>query len=142
MENKLNKLDKYKCSSYFLTVPYALFDKPLIDGEFEAWVHGPVSRELWVKFTDYGFFNIPKNACENYRENFSSEDNELLERVWDTYGEFSGFQLENLTHQELPWIKARENCSPQEPSNNIISDKDMKSYYTSIYIGDGVGEEF
>lgn len=37
-----------------------------------------------------------------------------------------------MTHQELPWINARNNISSIEPSNNIITKKDIFTYYNSL----------
>ena len=66
----------------------------------------------------------------------------FLERVWVTYGDFSGYQLELLSHSELPWIEARKGVSPVAPSNNIINPKSMQKYYYGLInsSGEGVGE--
>ena len=60
--------------------------------------------------------------------------------VWNTYGEFDGSQLESITHQETPWQNARGNLDEYQRCTNKISIDDMKVYYSSLLVGDGVGE--
>ena len=77
-----------------------------------------------------GWDNI---SLEGSAPKFDSADIELLEIVWNTYGEFSGHQLESLTHNEDPWIKARGNLDLTEPSKTVISADDMIAFFTKIY---------
>ena len=115
---------------------YALKDRPIMDAQFEAWVHGPVCRELYEKYK--GNYLVELTADPGFNMHFSPGDEELLESVFETYGEFSGNALEVLTHSEMPWINARSGCSNSERCDNPISAEDMKQYYKSIYIGDAV----
>lgn len=115
---------------------YALKNRPIMDAEFEAWVHGPVCRELYEKYK--GNYLVELTADPGFDLHFSPGDEELLESVFETYGEFSGNALEVLTHSETPWINARSGCMNSERCNNPISTEDMKQYYKSIYIGDAV----
>ncbi len=113
----------------------ALLKRPIINTDFEAWVHGPVSYDLWKKYHSYGWTDIPKNKnYVNQINDASIED--LLESVWITYGDRSANELEAITHQEFPWRNARKNCKPDEKCKNLISNKDMEEFYLSIYNGD------
>jgi cdsE len=119
----------------------ALYNKELIDSEFQAWVHGPVSRELYNKYKSNGWEDIPKlkSFQPSNTQFFSDEKNlHLLDSVWFTYGNKSGNELEALTHQEEPWINARKKAEVKEnePCNEIILSDDMKVFYKRIYIGD------
>jgi len=114
--------------------------RPLFDEKFEAWAHGPVNRELWNRFKEYGYSDIPQNACLDSVKLIDNKIDSLLNSVWDTYGEMTGFQLEDLTHDELPWIEARGNIPYYAPSTAIINEKTMLEYYKSQYSGDGIGE--
>ena len=112
----------------------ALFNRGLIeDSHFEAWVHGPVSPELYQKYKDFYWMNIPSQTFEN---TLTEEENDLLESVWLTYGDKSANELEGLTYTETPWCNARSGLSPNEQSHNIIKFEDMRDFYRSIYIGD------
>lgn len=112
----------------------ALFNKPLMNTTFEAWRHGPVSHELYNKYKQYGWNNIPR--VENLTNEFTNKVIDLLESVWITYGDKNGDELEALTHQELPWITARMGLQPEDSSNIPISDEVMRKFYLSIYAGD------
>lgn len=112
----------------------ALFKRPIINSDFQAWVHGPVSPELYSYYKTYGWQPI-----EKYNKRIigiRKDDLELLERVWQTYGRYDGQQLESITHNELPWLNARSGIGQWDNSHAIISNKDMETYYISLYIGD------
>ena len=58
---------------------YALYNRPLMDTEFQAWVHGPVSPQLYQKYKGHGFQEL--YCDEELHISFSEEDSELLEWV-------------------------------------------------------------
>jgi len=119
----------------------ALLNKPIINCKFEAWAHGPVCRELWMDLHDYTYFDIPQTALNSKASKITDDkDIELMERVWETYKDFSGYQLEVLTHKESPWIIARGDTPEFERCTSEISEEEMKNYYRSLYSGDGLGE--
>ena len=119
----------------------AINNKPIADCKFEAWAHGPVCRTLWEELNIFTYNTIPQNTLsEKASEIADEESTELLERVWETYQDFNGYQLEMLTHREDPWIKARGNIPELRKCTNVISDKEMAVFYRSLYSGDGVGE--
>ena len=123
---KLQKLCYY-AQAWFL----ALYDKPLVNNDFQAWVHGPVCSELYSEYKKYKYNYIPKTE---YSEcTLSDEVIEHLNSVFSTYGDFSGDQLEILTHSEPPWIEARNGLEEWQPSKKTIDNNIMKSYYWSIY---------
>ena len=106
-----------------------LRNKPLFWQTVEAWKHGPVVRELWEEYQNYRFSAIPQP--ETPLPKFESDELEVLEYVWDRYGELSANQLEQLTHSEAPWLNAREGLAPDQRSNNVVLIEDMKAYHAS-----------
>lgn len=113
----------------------ALLNRSMIsDDKFQAWVHGPVSPVLYQTYKDYKWNDIPK--VEDNSSEFDTDDLDLLESVWLTYGENSANDLEALTHTESPWLNARAGLCDDDISNNLISTDDMREYYSKIYIGD------
>lgn len=113
----------------------ALLNRSMIsDDKFQAWVHGPVSPVLYQTYKDYKWNDIPK--VEDNSSEFDTDDLDLLESVWLTYGENSANDLEALTHTESPWFNARAGLCDDDISNNLISTDDMREYYSKIYIGD------
>lgn len=66
----------------------ALLKTPIIDTDFQAWIHGSVSYELWEKYHSYGETDIPQN--KNYVNQINDDSVEdLLESVWITYGDIN-----------------------------------------------------
>ena len=103
----------------------------LFDNHFEAWVHGPVCPEVYSKYKHYG-----ASLIEKYKGNiadFTDDDIDILEQVWDVYGTYTANQLESITHQHDPWIKVRKEsgCSAFDWCDGVISDKSMFEYYAS-----------
>lgn len=113
---------------------YALKNRRLIRADFQAWVHGPVSPALYDRFKNFGYDTIRLRG--EYKCNMKEEDIELLENVWETYGEQTGNSLEALTHRELPWVEARKGYGQNEKCTVVISPEVMKKYYRSIYVGE------
>ena len=116
---KLQKLCYFSQAWYL-----ANYNEKLVPNRFEAWVHGPVSPDLYSQYKEWGWIDIPKlKVVPNIRcKNF-------LDSVYEVYGSYSADELENITHHEEPWIKARKGCSPSQYSRNPISMKDMRDYY-------------
>lgn len=120
---------------------YVFNNEPMIDSDFEAWVHGPVNRQLWNELKKYGYFDIEPDVLSQKAKAITDiKVLNVLEQVWATYGEYTGFELERLSHSEPPWLKAREGYKDTEPSAVKIDPVLMKSYYSSLLAGDGVGE--
>jgi len=125
---KLQKLCYY-AQAWFIT----LKDIRLTDAVFEAWIHGPVAPVLYERFKQYGYSTI--RIVDKYTQNIHEDDIELLESVWQTYGDYTGNALEALSHSEQPWITARNGYAPDERCAVPISLDSMKDYYETIYIG-------
>ena len=123
---KLQKLCYY-AQAWF----YALRDKRLADTDFQAWVQGPVSPALFDRFKGFGYETI-KITC-NFNPPIQKEDLDLLNDVWDTYGDKTGNALEALSNRELPWLEARRGYGVRDECLVVITPESMKRYYTSIY---------
>ncbi|EJR73255.1 Panacea domain-containing protein [Bacillus cereus] len=105
--------------------------KALFDNEIRAWVHGPVCPDLYTKYRDYQYFEIPPTEVPKVILNDESAK-ETVDLVWKVYGEYDGKFLEELTHQEAPWIKARKGLQANENSNVLISTKTMRKYFEKM----------
>lgn len=104
----------------------AIFNTPLFDEDCEAWLHGPVIPTLYHDYKQFGWKPILKKVEQ---PDFSSEVQELLDEVTDEYFACDAFELEQMTHQEDPWVKARNSLPIDEPSREIISKHLMGEYY-------------
>lgn len=132
-QKKLQKL------CYYTQAWAYVFENKKINFEFEAWVHGPVNRDLWNKLRDYGYSEISVSVLQNFACNFDENTIDLLEQVWKVYGPLNAIELENLSHSEEPWENARKGYGTFEPSSEIISALDMREYYNSLVSGEGIG---
>jgi uncharacterized phage-associated protein len=123
---KLQKLCYYAKAWYL-----ALYDSNIINEPFEAWVHGPVNRDLYHCYKEYGFDAIPKY------DDIPSIPLDLKEfalKIYESYGELDSYDLEVLSHKEAPWIEARGDKRPWESCDVVISEDTMKNYYRSIMV--------
>ena len=82
--------------------------------------------QYFVIYASYGFENIeePKEQPE-----FVEDVQDILEQVWEVYGDYSADQLESMTHQEDPWKNARKGLLPLDSSSTLIDDRDIFKYY-------------
>ena len=107
--------------------------KAFLKCSFEAWVHGPVSRELYNRFKSshnlYSFITISDVANPNPETAIDPDDIEFINYILDNYAGFSGAELESMTHKEDPWLEARNGYTPLQSCDKIISEETMKTYY-------------
>ncbi len=124
-------------------------DEPLFPkNSFEAWQHGPVFPSLYHEFKHYGNSPIDEKATEiemvgevdlekdqlpefklSIPKVDESEDKSiisLLDFVWGTYKDFSGWGLRELTHQEgTPWKEIYD----EKERNKKIPDALIKKHF-------------
>ena len=110
--------------------------KPLFDGKFQAWIHGPVNRTVYNRFKDtkYMYSNIQLSELGDIDmsfNNLSKECKDFINGVLEVYAPYSDVQLEDMTHNEQPWLEARADFQPYERCEIEISEKTMQSYYAS-----------
>lgn len=108
----------------------ALRHQPLFEEEFEAWVHGPVCVQLYNRFREYRWNEIAQRELD---VEVDDEVMELIESVYETYGDLDGDELEALTHSEAPWQEKRKGLEAWEPSNEIITRGSMEVFYGKMY---------
>lgn len=115
---KLQKLAYYVYAWYM-----TFYGVKIANMEFEAWEHGPVCRRLYNQYRCYGWNIIPP-----YKGFVLANDEKIkfIQGVLNVYGCYSADELEKMTHDELPWIEARNT----RMMNAVISDTTMKMYYS------------
>ena len=121
---------------YYIQGNYAaIYDKPLFDAPCEAWVHGPVYRNVYNLFRDFKYNPIDDDRFVPLKESalpLTPEAKEVVDRVLDTFGMYSGKVLESITHKEVPWLDARKGFLPDETSHAEISLDAMKAYFKKV----------
>jgi uncharacterized phage-associated protein len=102
--------------------------KPLFSEKIEAWIHGPAIPSLYRKYKKFGFKPLQSQNSKFDPKSLSSI--EILDEVWRVYGKYDANYLEVLTHQEEPWINARDALEFEQSSSNEISHESMKTFYS------------
>ena len=125
-EIKISNLKLQKLVYYAQAWNLVLRDKPLFRERIEAWVHGPVAPELFRRFKANGWATI----CTEVNPVGDKDLRNFLGMILKVYGKYGASQLEELTHAEDPWKKARRNVAPDVPSNVVISHESMKKFYS------------
>lgn len=103
----------------------ALYNTPLFDQDFEAWVHGPVIPELYQKYRNFGWQPI----LEDVNPKLPEKVVEFLSEVAEEYFACDAYELERMSHAEDPWCLARGDLPPDAVSHAVINKEWMKEYY-------------
>lgn len=115
---KLQKL-MFFAQSWYLK----LCGETLFDGQFERWQYGPVIREIYYEFRDYGARNITDYGKDIWGDKPIIDDPSVLaflDEILKTYGEYTGSQLSWITHQaETAWSRGK--------LGTVINQEDIKS---------------
>lgn len=113
----------------------------LVSDSFEAWTHGPVRRKIYDSFKNsailYGdltYIQTPDAPKPEkiLRDSLSSEQTELIDEGLTMYKDFSGMQLEGVTHKQSPWTNARHGLPYYAKCENAISRTDMQQYFSTL----------
>jgi len=143
---KIKALTCFDIADYFLTLPdeevgdsisnlklqklvyyaqgfhLAIFDKPLFNETIEAWTHGPVIPDLYQKYKVNGYKPIERPDKVDFNK-YSSDVQELLNDVWNVYGQYSAWRLRDLAHEEIPWQRA------YKTNTKVIAHKMLREYF-------------
>ena len=119
---------------YFISGFSKVFNEiDIITDDCEAWVHGPVYRDIYEAFSYYGHENINFDELVKTEElSISSEEKKYIDVIIDAFGFYSGAILREITHMTDPWIEARKGLKEDAFSNRIIDKKDIDIYFKKI----------
>jgi len=84
--------------------------------------------KLYDTYKNSGWIISKQNSIFN----LGSEVLDFLESVWEKFGQYSGEQLEFMTHHERPWLEAREGLGPMVGSSRQISNQTIFNFYNSL----------
>ena len=127
----LINLKLQKLLYYVQAWSYGINKTPMFNGDFEAWIHGPVNRDIYNRFNPRKYLSSEINVddCLNQNVSIPSEDAEFVDFILENYLKYSGAELERLSHSEMPWIKTRRNLNVNERRDKIIAPELMIEYY-------------
>lgn len=101
----------------------AMYGEPLFEENIIAWEHGPVVESLYYKYKDFGAGELPQPESINLGQ-YKPEQLELLDEVFEVYGQFSAWKLRNMTHSERPWLETQK--------NNVIPKELMEDFFKTL----------
>lgn len=104
----------------------------LFNDRIEAWMHGPVIRNVYdyIKTTAYSNELVTCNGTitlsDKRIENF-------IDKILLVFGQYSGYELEQMTHSETPWKLTYMDCDGEARCSKKIDDKLIYDYYSEKY---------
>ncbi|MCD0489944.1 DUF4065 domain-containing protein [Pedobacter sp. MC2016-14] len=127
----------------------ALADQDLIDEGVQAWKYGPVIPSVYHKFKVYGNniinslakFDVPGWSNDPFTQGveinnlskISEDDKKFLDRIFEVYGDLSGIQLSNLTHEiGTPWYNVWNEQIGKNNREKIIPNNLIKEHYKNL----------
>lgn len=132
---KLQKL-VYIAHGWYLAISQG---DPLIRERVEAWDYGPVISELYAEFAKYGKDKIDAlflavgsvdgslTSVEPSIEDDDSLARNVIDRIWEVYGDLNAYQLSSMTHEpDTPWEKARQR------GGSVIRDEDIFDHFKQL----------
>lgn len=110
---------------------YAFYRTYLFSEDCQAWVHGPVYRDVYLRYKDYRFDPIEK-AADFDASVFTSGEKAIFDSVISYLCCYSGKILERFTHNESPWLAARGDLPITAPSDRIIEKTLIGDYFSAV----------
>ncbi|UNC91299.1 type II TA system antitoxin MqsA family protein [Candidatus Contubernalis alkaliaceticus] len=120
-----------KALYYVQGLYYAFMGNFLFEEDCEAWVHGPVYRDIYNRYSSYRFDPIEGEKDFDISV-FTDAEKAIIDSVVQYFCCYSGKILECFTHSEMPWLKTRGNLPVEAQSNRIISKEMIAEYFTAV----------
>lgn len=126
----IDNLKLQKLLYYAQGMHLAEYGEPLFSDDIEAWVHGPVVASVYGTYKHYGWTEIEEAGLR--ARDFSESARSVLKAVAKQRARIDGTELERRTHKHKPWIDARGDLAPDEPSREVISRGAIRKYFESL----------
>lgn len=98
--------------------------QPLFQERIEAWRHGPVAPRVYAQYARHRGNSIP--IPEGFDPaTIPADVREILDEVYEVYGQYSAWRLREMTHEEAPWQDAWD---PDSGSEEISHDA-MRAFF-------------
>ena len=140
----MSHLKLQKLLFYVDALHLAYFDKEIVTDEFEAWLHGPVSRKVYntvkdlsILYDEIKYHNVGGEKTPDIllKESVTDEQLELIDEILAEYSKLTAFQLESLSHNEGPWLSARKGHAPSDKCTTPIDKDYTRNYYKEKVYG-------
>lgn len=110
-------------------------DRPLFPERFQAWIHGPICKPLFDRFSWdrslYGAVEL-RDVREGFSfDVFSEVERNHIDRILDEYAIYPTFQLMRMSREELPWLKARGHLPLADQCDRELDEDCMRKFFKS-----------
>lgn len=142
-ESKIKNIAKYIILKYDEMTPLALqkllyyaqafykvfTEEYLFENDCEAWVHGPVYREIYDEYRNYG-----RNAIEIEQQEvlLTEIEERIVNSIIKYFGCYNGKVLEEMTHSEMPWVLTRKGLNKYDSCSRIIGKDLIDNYFNEV----------
>jgi putative zinc finger/helix-turn-helix YgiT family protein len=110
---------------------YAFVNQFIFDENCEAWIHGPVFREVYFKYREYRF--DPISVSDTVLDfNLTVSEKAIIDSVIKNLSCYSGKILEAFTHAETPWLATRGDLPATVSTDRKIEKKLISDYFTAV----------
>lgn len=116
----------YYCQGFY----YALYNSCLFIDDCQAWIYGPVYKNLYDRFKTLKYNPIPKKEIDLSK--YSKKEKEFLNQILRCLGCFSGEYLRAFTHLEKPWKQTRKGLNKDATCTKIIKKELIFSYFKDV----------
>lgn len=140
----ISNLKLQKLLYYIQAWHLVYFDKhPLFSNQPEAWVNGPVYREIYNDYKPYSYLDIRLGFEVSNKESYQkaldklalTEDQEkYMQSVLDHFSNKTPDELVLRTHRDAPWNEARKGLGLLDYTDEIITYDLMYNYYSSLKV--------
>ncbi len=103
--------------------------KPMFPERIEAWVHGPVVRDVYGRYAANSCRVISPDDIGDEDFDLADDEKAFIGSVWESYNGYSASKLREMTHQEDPWRNAREGFGPADSCDVEITRESMRDYF-------------
>lgn len=110
---------------------YAFVNQFVFEENCEAWVHGPVYRDIYFKYREYRFdpISVSETADDS---NLTVSEKAIVDSVVKHLSCYSGKVLEAFTHTETPWLATRGDLPASASTDRKIDKKLIADYFTAV----------
>ncbi|MEM5528102.1 type II toxin-antitoxin system antitoxin SocA domain-containing protein [Gammaproteobacteria bacterium AS21] len=107
-------------------------EEELFKADFEAWANGPVLPTIYQVHRGIFKVNTELFKAKGNAGKITGDAADTVDQVLNVYGTKTAQWLSNLTHEEDPWLDARNGIPATQSSNVIIQKGDIHSYYSGL----------
>ena len=110
---------------------FAFMGKFIFEEDCEAWVHGPVFRDIYFKYSAYKF--DPIDSCGSVDEILLSvAEKAIVDSIAKNLSCYSGKTLEAFTHIETPWLLTRGDLPATALTDRPIAKQLIGDYFVAV----------